>query len=98
MTDLTTMPDRHIVDAMIYAERRLAEHLEMDCMGGGEYDCPRCSADRDFMRAANAEMKRREEAGILIEDPDEPSFEERHAPWGPEWQLEQREREGWHSL
>lgn len=92
MDSITTTPDRHLSDAEFYAGVSLSEHSEMDCEGGGEYECPTCTANRATIDAVKAEMARREAEGITIDDPNEPSFEERFAPFGPEWEREQRER------
>ena len=85
-------PDRDLADRLFWIDVRLGEHAEVDCMGGGEYECPRCSADFKAREAILAEQARREAAGIFIEDPDEPTLEERLEPYGLEWQIEQRER------
>lgn len=88
---IRTEPDRSIGERMIYAEAFLAEHCEMDCGGGGT-PCAGCCARFDFLKAAREEDDRRQAAGITIEDPDEPTLEERLGPYGIEWQIEQRER------
>ena len=90
--DLTTIPDRALVDSIFYADHELAEHLEIDCEGGGEFDCPTCTANRDGIRAARAEIDRRRLAGITVDDPHAETLEQRLAPYGTEWELEQRER------
>lgn len=87
--DLADTPDRHLQEAEMALEDRLAAHLEIDCEGGGEYVCDRCTADRAELEAITAELARREAEGIAVDDPSEPTFEERYAPFGPAWQEEQ---------
>jgi hypothetical protein len=102
MTDLTTIPDRQLSDWLFYDDVRTAELLEVDGFTCPDaYDdhepdtCAFCSAlaaDRAERDAVRAEIERRERAGVFIDDPNEPSFEERYAPFGLEWQREQDER------
>jgi hypothetical protein len=103
--DLTTTPDRQLADWLFYDDVRRAERAEIDGLGcyaaeDEDHDAATCSTCRQLAAAAaerqavRDEIARREAAGIFIEDPDEPTFEERHAPYGIEWQLEQRERYG----
>lgn len=106
--DLTTIPDRRLADWLFYDDVRRAELSEIDgfyCPGLEDEDvdhathvascdyCQRLEADAAERRAVEDEVARRAELGISIEDPDEPTLEERLAPFGPEWQREQRERE-----
>jgi hypothetical protein len=92
--DLTTTPDRALMDAIFYADHDLAQHLEIDCEGGGEFECPTCTANRETIRLARTEIERRALLGIAVEDPNEPTLEQRLEPYGIEWELEQRERYG----
>jgi hypothetical protein len=93
MSDLTTIPDRQLADALYWLDVRCAEHLEVDALyGDPEGADPAVLADFDERAAVRAEIARREAAGISIEDPTEPSLEERLEPFGIEWQIEQRER------
>lgn len=91
-TTLTTPTDFELHEALVYAEVRIAEHDEMDCDGGGEYECPRCNADRETIQSVRAEMDRRKRDGITIDDPRVGM--EALAPFGREWELEQEERAG----
>ena len=90
---MTTVPDRQLADALFYLDVRIAEHYEVDAVfGDPDGPSPQVQGDFDARRQIRAEVDRRTEFGIQIDDPDEPSFEERHAPYGIEWQIEQRER------
>lgn len=91
---INTIPDRDLEDAIFYAGHELSEHLEVDCEGGGEFICPTCDANRETIRTARAEIERRIVNGITVDDPNAETLEERLAPWGTEWQLEQLERYG----
>ena len=87
-----TVTDFELIEAESYAVSRLAEHLEMDCEGGGEFDCPSCDRDRAVLAAARAEMDRRDAAGVSI--PDGRVGLQALGSFGYEWQLEQAERAG----
>lgn len=91
-TSLQTYTDFELIEVESYAQVRMAEHLEMDCEAGGEYRCSSCDADRATLRAVKAEIERREREGISI--PDERVGMEALAPFGAEWEAEQRERHG----
>ena len=92
---IETEPDRSMSDRWFWIDVRLGEHMEIDCEGGGEFECPSCSAGRKGLAEIRAERERRDRVGIeLIIDMDEPTFEERYAPYGPAWQEEQIERRG----
>ncbi|MGB8878615.1 MAG: hypothetical protein WCD11_19985 [Solirubrobacteraceae bacterium] len=93
MTDITTIPDRQLAEALFYLDARCAEHLEVDALyGDPEGADPAVLGDFAARLEVRAEIERREAAGIFIEDPDAPSLEERLEPFGIEWQIEQRER------
>jgi hypothetical protein len=93
MTDLTTMPDRELQTAEFYADVRCAEHLEVDALYGDENGpAPAVAADFAWRAELREEIARREAAGIAIDDPNAETLEQRLAPWGTEWELEQRER------
>lgn len=89
MENTTTQPtDFQLHEALTYAADRIAEHDEMDCDGGGEFECPRCDADRATIESVKAEMDRRERDHITIADPRVGI--ETLAPFGREWEMEQR--------
>jgi hypothetical protein len=106
MEDLTTTPDRQLEDWLFYDDARMAELAEIDGLYCPDDDgdhhhgpatcsfCREAAAHSDLRAAVKAEIARRVELDIRIEDPNEPTFEERHAPYGIEWELEQRERHG----
>jgi len=108
MEDLTTTPDRQLEDWLFYADVRRAEALEVDglhCAAAeADYDdgvahvgcafCAQLDADSAEYAAVKAEINRRLATEIRIDDPNEPTLEERLAPWGIEWELEQRDRAG----
>lgn len=90
----STATDFELIEAESYCVARLAEDLEMDCEGGGEYRCERCDRDREILTEVRAEMALRDETGKSI--PDERVGPQALAPYGYEWQLEQAERgRGW---
>lgn len=91
---IRTEADRSLSEREFYIDVDLAEHSEMDCMGGGEYECPSCEARFEARREIRAEVARRQALSLQIYDPMEPTFEERYAPYGIAWQDEQRERAG----
>jgi hypothetical protein len=94
---IRTEPDRSLSEREFRLDVALAQHAEMDCMGGGEYRCGQCEPNMDAREAIREEVERRKAEGIFVEDPDEPTLEERLGPYGLEWQIEQRERAegGW---
>lgn len=95
MTDLTTIPDRQLADRLFWLDVKIAELYEIDAVYGDE-DGPAADvlavfAERDDLAA---ERDRRIEQGVApIVDPTEPTLEERLAPYGIEWRLEQRDRQ-----
>ena len=89
---IRTEPDRSMADREFWLDVKLGEHSEMDCDGGGEFPCSDCDANHQALREIRAEQGRREQEQIQIEDPNEETLEERLAPFGTEWQLEQQER------
>lgn len=93
MTELTTTPDRALADALFWLDVRCAEHLEVDALyGDPEGADPAVLADFAERATIRAEIERRLELGITIDDPDAPTLEQRLEPFGLEWELEQRER------
>jgi hypothetical protein len=101
--DLTNTPDRRLADWLFYDDVRIARELELDGLQCPDLDEPghdtaRCGACSELDAAAaeraevKAEIARREAAGIRVDDPEAPTFEERFEPFGLEWQIEQRER------
>ena len=91
---ITALPDRQIEDDLFYLDVRISEWFEMDAFyGDPEGPDPRAAADMDEYNALQAEKDRRIRMNIYVEDPAEPTLEERLGPWGLEWQIEQRERQ-----
>lgn len=86
---IRTASTRELSDALFYADATLGEHQNVfDCEG-----CRECDGANRTYNEVQAERKRREQAGIAeIVDKGEPTFEERYAPYGEAWQIEQRER------
>jgi hypothetical protein len=90
---ITTVPDRQLSDALFYLDAKIAEYYEMDLVYGDEDGpSPQVAADLDEAARIRREIKRRTEHDIYVDDPDAETFEERHAPFGTEWMIEQRER------
>lgn len=87
-----TPTDFELFETISYAEAALAAHAEMDCDGGGEYDCPECTANREAITEARAEQDRRIASGMRVDDPRVGL--QALEPWGYEWQQEQIERAG----
>lgn len=85
-----TTTDFELLEAESYAQASLAEHLEMDCEGGGEFECPTCNANRQIITEARTEQERRIAVGMSVPDPRVGL--EALAAWGTEWELEQAER------
>jgi hypothetical protein len=87
---ITTATDFELIETESYAVERIRNHMEMDCSGGGEYECPSCDADSAIIAEVRAEMKRREAEGISIAD-DRVGLHTLE-PFGLEWEREQSER------
>lgn len=84
---LSEIPDRQIEESIISAEMLLSRHIEIDC-GDGE-GCDTCCRVHSELQELVTEKDRRIAEDVYIPDPNEMSFEERFAPFGPEWQREQ---------
>jgi hypothetical protein len=83
--EITTSPDRHIEEWIFMVEVRAAELAEID----GTLSIGKSAS----LEAHRDERDRRIAEGISIDDPNAETLEERLAPFGTEWQIEQRERE-----
>lgn len=95
MEDLTKVPDRQLGDWLFWDDVRFTEMMEMDALAYIDEDEELQAAEtarRAQREAIKAEIERRGELGLYIPEPGELTLEERWAPYGPEWQLEQRER------
>lgn len=80
--------DRELFDLMFYTDASIIEH-DMHCCCDEECEV---APGRRLLRALSHEEDRRVRLGIEVRDDREPTLEERLAPFGIEWELEQRER------
>lgn len=92
MTTLQTATDFELFETIVYAEELLREHSEMDCRGGGEFECATCDGALASIKRVEAEQARRAAAGIEI--PDERVGLAALDAYGYEWQVEQLDRAG----
>ena len=72
---------------------KIAELWEMDAVfGDPDGPDPKVAAVFEARDLIQIESDRRVREGIQVEDPNEPTLEERWAPYGETWQWEQRMR------
>lgn len=85
--DLT---DRELADWMFRVDAAIIEHDAYCCCDDERAAC--VGRERRLLASLSHEADRRVRYGITVSSPDEETFEQRHAPYGTEWELEQRER------
>jgi hypothetical protein len=82
--------DRDLAEWSFAVDATIIEHNMFCCC---DEDCTATPA-RKMLAAITYEMARRDRTGERWDRPGRETFEERHAPFGTEWQLEQRDRIG----
>ncbi len=82
--------DYEVAQAGFYNDAYVIEHDAYCCCDEG---CPDAIVEaRKLVDAANYEGARRERTGEQVSKDTDPNIERDLAPFGPEWELEQRER------
>lgn len=87
-----TEPDQSMEERAFYCDAAIIEHRNLDADPDGP--CEGCIEAHHALEEIRQERMRRYWLGIAIDDPAAPTLEERLAPYGIEWELEQRERAG----
>lgn len=88
---IETETDRSMSEREFYCDAQIIEHRELDADPDG--CCNRCERAQIAIDEIRAERMRRDALCIeQIVDPNELTLEERWAPYGEEWQWEQRLR------